>query len=165
MQQTHDEQQAPGTGPGAGKARLPGEIIPTALAGPAQKGREPLPIILPHIAIGRAVTPDIPALTAAGAAAVASPAGAYHPTQVLTPVTNEGKGETTGAHEHQPQEEGGAEAVERLLAPPRRVPGQESGGPVINGPIPRPAGLHHRTPMPKRWQQERCSPGLMGSRS
>src|SRR5260221_14157587 len=121
MQQTHDEQQAPGTGSGADRARLPGEIIPTALAGPAQKGREPLPIILPHIAIGRAVTPNIPAPTAARAAAVASPAAAYHPTLALTPVTNEGKGETTGAHEHQPEEEEGAEAGEKLLRPPPPV--------------------------------------------
>jgi hypothetical protein len=149
MQQTHDEQQAPGTGPGAGKARLPGEIIPTALAGPAQKGREPLPIILPHIAIGRAVTPNIPALTAARAAAVASPAAACHPTQVLTPVTNEGKGETTGAHEHQPEVEEGAEIPgEPIAPPPPAVPGQESGYPVITTPIPTPGDLSHTTPVP-----------------
>lgn len=149
MQQTHDEQQAPGTGPGADKARLPGEIIPTALAGPAQKGREPLPIILPHIAIGRAVTPDTPALTAAGAAAVASPAAACHPTQVLTPVTNEGKGETTGAHEHQPEVEEGAEIPGEPIAPPLpAVPGQESGYPVITTPIPTPGDLSHTTPVP-----------------
>src|SRR5215470_8416833 len=65
------------TGPGTSKARL----IPTALAGPAQQGREPLPIILPHIAIGRAVAPHIPAFPAALAVAPA-----YHPTLVLAPV-------------------------------------------------------------------------------
>ena len=74
MQQTHDEtrstnneqQQAPSTEQGAHKARLPGEIIPTALVGPAQQGREPCPIILPRIAIGVSVAPNVPALPAAG---------------------------------------------------------------------------------------------------
>ena len=55
----------PSTGQGANKARL----IPTALMGPAQQGREPYPIILPHIAIGVSVAPNIPVLSAVLAAA------------------------------------------------------------------------------------------------
>ena len=100
MQPTHDDmlstnneqQQAPGTGQVATKARL----IPTALMGPAQQGLEPCPIILPHIAIGLSVAPNIPALSAVAAP---PPAAEYQSTLVLTPVTNEGKREETGAHD------------------------------------------------------------------
>ena len=149
----HDDEQCPAsgtfpsksTGPAASKARL----IPTALVGPAQQGREPCPIILPRIAIGVSVAPHVPALPA-----VLEPAGAplaieHRATLVLTPVTNEGKGEETGAHEHHPQEEEGAEAVEEPIAPPPRAsPGQEHRYPVITGPIPTPGDLHHTTPFP-----------------
>src|SRR5260370_42335756 len=58
MHQTHHETHVtknevcqPSTGQEASTARLPGEIIPTALVGPAQQGREPCPIILPGIAL------------------------------------------------------------------------------------------------------------------
>src|SRR5260370_31505441 len=87
------------TGLLSSKARL----IPTALAGPAQQGREPCPIILPHIAIGRAVTPNIPALFTSVVAT--SLALEHQPTLVLTPVTNDGKGHDTGPHEQHPQED------------------------------------------------------------
>ncbi len=88
MPQTPDEallanhersQQAPSTGLVANKARLPGEVVPTALRGPAQQGREPLPIILPHIAIGVSVAPNVPALPAVLTGAAAPPAAAYRP--------------------------------------------------------------------------------------
>src|SRR5260370_4030687 len=60
----HDDQQCPAggmspsesTGPWASQARL----IPTALMGPAQQGREPCPIILPHSAIRGSVAPYVP---------------------------------------------------------------------------------------------------------
>src|SRR5258708_31026138 len=86
------------TGPAASKARL----IPTALAGPAQQGREPSPIILPHIAIGVSVAPHVPALFPSVAAT--SLALEHRPTLVLTPVTNEGKVQDTVAHEQHPEE-------------------------------------------------------------
>jgi len=128
------------TGPGASKARL----IPTALAGPAQQGREPCPIILPQIAIGRAVTPNIPALPA-----VLTVAPEYHPTLVLTPVTNEGKGETTGVQEQHPEQEERAETPgEPIAPPPKASPGQEHRYPVITTPIPTPGDLHHTIPFP-----------------
>ena len=97
---SHEQQEVPSTEQGAHKARLPGAIIPTALMGPAQQGREPLPIILPHIAIGVSVAPNVPALPAALAVAAE-----HRATLVLTPLTNEGKGQETGAHEQQPEEE------------------------------------------------------------
>ncbi len=131
------------TGPAASKARF----IPTALVGPAQQGREPCPIILPRIAIGVSVAPNVPALPA-----VLEPAGAllaieHRATLVLTPVTNEEKGRETGAHEPHPQEE---EGLKELLAPPPppAVPGQERGYPVITSPVPTPGDLHHTTPFP-----------------
>src|SRR5260370_10941581 len=68
MHQTHHETHVtknevcqPGTGQEASTARLPGEIIPTALVGPAQQGREPCPIILPRSAIRASAAPDRPA--------------------------------------------------------------------------------------------------------
>ncbi len=109
---THNDEQCPAggtfpsksTGPAARQARL----IPTALAGPAQQGREPCPIILPRIAIGVSVAPNVPALFTSVAAA--SLALEHRPTLVLTPVTNEEKGQETGVHEQHPEEE---EAVSR----------------------------------------------------
>ncbi len=147
MHQTHDETHAtknelcqPSTGQGANKARL----VPTALKGPAQQGREPYPIILPRIAIGVSVAPNVPALPAAAPLALE-----HRATLVLTPVTNEGEREETGAYEQNPQEEKGAEAVEELLAPPPKAsPGQERRYPVITTPIPTPGDLHHTTPFP-----------------
>jgi hypothetical protein len=148
MQPTHDDmlstnneqQQAPGTGQVATKARL----IPTALMGPAQQGLEPCPIILPHIAIGLSVAPNIPALSAVAAP---PPAAEYQSTLVLTPVTNEGKREETGAHEHPLT--AAKEAAQEPLAPPSpAVPGQKSAYPMITTPIPTPGDLHHTTPFP-----------------
>ena len=147
MHQTHHEKHMtknelcqPSTGQGANKARL----VPTALKGPAQQGREPCPIILPHIAIGVSVAPHVPALPAGAPLALE-----HRATLVLTPVTNEEKGEETGTHEQHPQEEKGAEAVEELLAPPPPAsPGQEREYPVITTPIPTPVDLHHTTPFP-----------------
>src|SRR5258708_16409088 len=90
---THDDEQCPAaggmlpsksTGPAASKARL----IPTALVGPAQQGREPCPIILPRIAIGVSVAPNIPALPAVLALARPPPPPKHPPTPVLTPVTH-----------------------------------------------------------------------------
>ncbi len=134
MQQTHDEtrstnneqQQALSTGPDAKKVRLE-TVLPTALMGPAQQGREPCPIILPHIAIGVSVTPNIPVLPAEAPLALE-----HRATLVLTPVTNEGEREETGAYEQRP-------AV---------APGQKRGYPVITTPIPTPGDLHHTTPFP-----------------
>ena len=151
MHQTHNETHVtknevcqPSTGQEASTARLPGAIIPTALVGPAQQGREPCPIILPRIAIGVSVAPHVPALPAGAPLALE-----HRATLVLTPVTNEEKGEETGAHEQQPEEKEGAEAVEELLAPPPpAVPGQERRYPVITTPIPTPGDLHHTTPFP-----------------
>src|SRR5260221_1628620 len=129
-------------GPGADKARLP----PTALMGPAQQGREPCPIILPRIAIGVSVAPIVPALPAALAVAAPPRAREHRPTLVLTPVTNEGQREETGAHEQRPEEEGAAR--EPTAPPPPAVPGQEHRYPVITTPIPTPGDLHHTTPFP-----------------
>src|SRR5258708_36878671 len=153
MRQTHHETHVtknelyqPSTGQEASTARLPGEIIPTALVGPAQQGREPYPIILPHITIGVSVAPHVPALPAALAAAPPPPATEYQSTLVLTPVTNEGQGEETGAHEQYPEEE---EGVNEPLAPPLpTAPGQEHRYPVITTSIPTPGDLSHTTPFP-----------------
>jgi hypothetical protein len=151
----HDDERCPAggmfpsksTGPGADKARL----IPTALAGPAQHGREPSPIILPRIAIGMSVTPHIPALFTS----VAAPSLAleHRPTLVLTPVTNEEKGQETGAHEQHPEEEA-AQAPAEPIAPPPASPGQERGYPVITTPIPTPGDLSHTTPFPSAPAQQ-----------
>src|SRR5260370_21180785 len=128
MQQTHDEtrstnneqQQALSTKLVPKKARLE-TVLPTALVGPAQQGREPCPIILPRIAIGVSVAPYVPVLPVGAPLAIE-----HRATLVLTPVTNEEKGEETGAHEHHPEEKEGAEAGEELLAPPPQAsPGQE----------------------------------------
>ena len=128
MQQTHDETHStntssqPSTGLVANKARLE-RVIPTALVGPAQQGREPCPIILPRIAIGVSVAPNVPALPAGAPLALE-----HRATLVLTPLTNEEKGEETGTHEHHPEKEKGVEAVEELLAPPPKAsPGQGVG--------------------------------------
>jgi len=148
MQQTHDEtrstnneqQQALSTGLVPKKARLE-TVLPTALVGPAQQGREPCPIILPRIAIGVSVAPNVPALPAGAPLAIE-----HRATLVLTPLTNEEKGEETGAHKHQSEEEGGAQ--EPIAPPPPVVPGQERRYPVITTPIPTPGDLHHTTPFP-----------------
>jgi len=148
MQQTDDEtrstnneqQQIPSTGQVAKKARLEA-VIPTALVGPAQQGREPYPIILPRIAIGVSVAPHVPALPAAAPLALE-----HRPTLMLTPLTNEEKGEETGAHEHPPTAEEAAQ--EPIAPPPPAVPGQECGYPVITTPVPTPGDLHHTTPFP-----------------
>ncbi len=155
MQPMHDETrstnnerlqyQTPSTGPDAKKARLEA-VLPTALVGPAQKGREPCPIVLPHIAIGVSVAPNVPALPAVLAVAAAPLAIEHRATLVLTPVTNEEKGEEAGAHEQHPQEEGGAQ--EPIAPPTPTVPEQERGYPVITTPIPTPGDLHHTTPFP-----------------
>src|SRR5260221_196360 len=150
---THEQQEVPSTEQGAKKARLRGAIIPTALMGPAQQGREQCPIILPHIAIGVSVAPNVPALPAALA-------GEHRATLVLTPVTNEGKGQETGAHEQHPEEEEEV-AVKELIAQPPPVPGQQSGYPVITTPIPTPGDFSHTTPFPSspvRRQAQRWSP-------
>jgi hypothetical protein len=150
MPQTHHETHVtknevcqPSTGQEASTARLPGAIIPTALVGPAQQGREPCPIILPYIAIGVSVAPHVPTLPAVEAVASPPRALEHRPTLVLTPITNEEKREETGAHEQHPEEEGGVQA---LIAP--AAPGQKSGYPVITSPIPTPGDLHHTTPFP-----------------
>ncbi len=168
MHQTHHETHVtknefcqPSTRQEASTARLPGAIIPTALVGPAQQGREPCPIILPRIAIGVSVAPHVPAFPAALAAAP-PPATEYQSTLVLTHVTNEGQEEETGAHEQHPEEEEGAEAVEELLAPPPKAsPGQERRYPVITTPIPTPGDLHRTTPFPSspvQHQRQQWSP-------
>jgi hypothetical protein len=140
---TKNEVCQPSTGQEASTARLPGAIIPTALVGPAQQWREPCPIILPHIAIGVSVAPNVPALPAVEAVASPPRALEHRPTLVLTLITNEEKGEETGAHEQHPEEE---EGVQALIAP--AAPGQKSGYPVITSPIPTPGDLHHTTPFP-----------------
>src|SRR5260221_9663034 len=109
--------------------------------------------ILPHIAIGVSVAPNVPALPAALA-------GEHQATLVLTPVTNEGKGQETGAHEQHPEEEEEV-AVKELIAQPPPVPGQQSGYPVITTPIPTPGDFSHTTPFPSspvRRQAQRWSP-------
>src|SRR5258707_14115650 len=111
MQQTHDEtrstnneqQQALSSGPVPKKARVE-TVLPTALVGPAQQGREPCPIILPRIAIGVSVAPHVPALPAAGASVAAPLALEHRPTLVLAPATNEGKEQDTGAHQPHSEE-------------------------------------------------------------
>src|SRR5260370_25857445 len=134
------------TGPAASQARL----IPTALMGPAQQGREPCPIILPRIAIGVSVAPNVPALPAVLAVAAASLALEHKPTLVLTPVTNEEKGQETGAHEQHPEEEAAQAPAEPIAAPPPppAETGHKSGYPVITTSIPTPGDLHHTTPFP-----------------
>jgi hypothetical protein len=163
MQQMHNEtrainneqQSAHSTGPGAHQARLPGEIIPTALFGPAQQGREPSPIILPRIAIGRAVTPHIPAFPT-----VLTVAPEDHPTLVLAPVTNEEQGQDTGAHGPYPEEAEAAQLPAEPIAPPPPLvaTGHPSGYPVITTPIPTPGDLHHTTPFPSAPVQQQWSP-------
>ena len=141
---TSNEPCQPGTGPGASKARL----IPTALAGPAQHGREPSPIILPRIAIGMSVAPHVPALFTS----VVAPSLAleHRPTLVLTPVTNEEKRQDTGAHEPHPEGEEAAQVPAEPIAPPPppAETGHKSGYPVITTPIPMPGDLSHTTPFP-----------------
>ena len=146
---TNNEQlqhQTPSTGQGANKARLE-TVLPTALAGPAQQGREPYPIILPRIAIGVSVAPHVPVLPAARAEVTAPLALEHRPTLVLAPVTNEGKGEDTGAHELHPEE---ADAANEPITPPppKASPEQECGYPVMTTPIPTPGDLHRTTPFP-----------------
>src|SRR5258708_31977496 len=118
MQPTPDERLSPrnepcqpGTGRGASKARL----IPTALAGPAQHGREPSPIILPRIAIGMSVAPHVPALFTS--VATASLALEHRPTLVLSPVTIEEKRQHTGAHNPHPEEQEAAQVPAEPIAP------------------------------------------------
>src|SRR5260221_10922929 len=141
---TSNEPCQPATAPGASKARL----IPTALAGPAQHGREPSPIILPRIAIGMSVAPHVPALFTS----VAAPSLAleHRPTLVLTPVTNEEKRQDTGAHEPHPEGEEAAQVPAEPIAPPPppAETGHKSGYPVITTPIPMPGDLSHTTPFP-----------------
>jgi hypothetical protein len=136
------------TGQEASKARFPGEIIPTALVGPAQQGREPYPIILPHITIGVSVAPNVPALPAALAVVAPPPEAEYRPTLVLTPLTNEEKGEETGAHEQHPEEKEEVAAREPIAPPPPAAPEHKSGYLVITTPIPTPGDLSHTTPFP-----------------
>jgi len=142
------------TRPGADKARL----IPTALAGPAQHGREPSPIILPHIAIGMSVAPHVPALFTS----VAAPSLAleHRPTLVFTPVTNEEKGQETGAHESPPEEGEAVQVPAELIAPPPppAETGHKSGYPVITTPIPTPGDLSHTTPFPSAPVQQQGNP-------
>jgi hypothetical protein len=160
MQPMHDEtrstnnerHQMPSTGPDANKARLEA-VLPTALVGPAQKGREPCPIILPRIAIGVSVAPNVPALPAVLAVAAVPLAIEHRATLVLTPVTNEEKGEETGAHEQHSQEE---EAAQEPIAPPPAAPEQERGYPVITIPIPTPGDLSHTTPFPSSPVQQQA---------
>src|SRR5260370_15656375 len=159
---TNNEQlqhQTPSTGPGANKARLE-TVLPTALAGPAQQGREPCPIILPRIAIGVAVAPHVPALPAARASVAAPLALEHRPTLVLTPETNEGKGQETGAHEQRPEE---ADAANEPSAPPPPKAAQEEERrySVMTTPIPMPGDLHHTTPFPSapvQHQRQQWSP-------
>ncbi len=149
MQQTHNEthatnneqQQAPSTGQVAKKARLEA-VLPTALMGPAQQGREPYPIILPHITIGVSVAPHVPALPAVRASAGAPLAIEHRATLVLTPLTNEGQREETGTHEQR------LAAQEPIAPPPPAAPGHKSGYPVITTPIPTPSDVSHTTPFP-----------------
>ncbi len=140
------QHQTLSTGPGANKARLE-TVLPTALAGPAQQGREPCPIILPRIAIGVSVAPHVPALPAAGASVAAPLALEHRPTLVLAPATNEGKEQDTGAHKPHSEE---ADAANEPIAPPppKASLEQERGYPVITAPIPTPGDLHHTTPFP-----------------
>ncbi len=158
---THEQlqHQTLSTGPGANKARLE-TVLPTALVGPAQQGREPCPIILPHIAIGASVAPNVPARSAVRVSVAAPLALEHRPTLVLAPVTNEGKGQDTGAHKQRPEE---ADAANEPIAPPppKASPEQERGYPVITTPIPTPGDLHHTTPFPSspvQHQRQQWSP-------
>jgi len=157
----HDDEQcsaggpfpSKSTGPAADKARL----IPTALMGPAQQGREPCPIILPRIAIGVSVAPHVPALFTS----VAAPSLAleHRPTLVLTPVANEEKEQETGAHEQHPEEEAVQVPAEPIAPPPPPAEtGHKSGYPVITTPIPTPGDLSHTTPFPSALVQQQGSP-------
>jgi hypothetical protein len=93
------------------------------------------------------VAPNIPVLPAVLATGAPRPAEEHQPTLVLTPLTNEGKGEATGAYEQHPEEE--AAANEPIAPPPPKAsPGQEHRYPVITTPIPTPGDLHHTTPFP-----------------
>ncbi len=168
MQQTHDDrllanneqpqQHSPSTGPVA-KAK-PGEVVSMALMGPAQKGREPRPIILPRIAIGGAVAPNAPVLPTAAMAATPPPAVEHQATLVLASMTSEGNKEET--HECQSEEEKGGEVAKEPIAPPPppAEPGQERSYPVITNPIPTPGDLYRTTPFPSSSieQQARWSP-------
>src|SRR5260221_1376758 len=123
MHQTHHETHVtnnefcqPSTGQEASKARLEA-VIPTALVGPAQQGREPCPIILPHITIGVSVAPYVPALPAVLAVAPPPCALEHRATLMLTPITNEGKREETGAHEQRPA--AAEEAAQEPIASPQ----------------------------------------------
>jgi len=170
MQQTHDDrlladneqpqQHSPSTGPVA-KAR-PGEAVPMALMGPAQKGREPRPIILPRISMGGAVDPHAPVLPTAAMAATTPPAVEYQATLMLASMTSEGNKEET--HERQSEEEKGGEVAKEPIAPPPppAEPGQEHSYPVITNPIPTPDDLYRTTPFPSssivpaaRWSPRR----------
>jgi hypothetical protein len=158
---THEQlqHQTPRTGQGANKARLE-TVLPTALVGPAQQGREPCPIILPRIAIGVSVAPHVPVLPAARAEVTAPLALEHRPTPVLAPLTNEGKGQDTGAHEPHSEE---ADAANEPIAPPppKASPEQERRYPVITTPIPTPGDLHHTTPFPSspvQYQRHQGSP-------
>ncbi len=151
---TNNEQlqhQTPSTGQGANKARLE-TVLPTALVGPAQHGREPCPIILPRIAIGVSVAPHVPVLPAARASVAAPLALEHQPTLVLAPVTNEGKGQDTGTHEQHPEEEDAAN--EPIAPPPPPVPEQERRSLVITTPLPTPGDPHHTTPFPSAPMQQ-----------
>ncbi len=147
------QHQTPSTGPGANKARLE-TVLPTALAGPAQQGREPCPIILPRIAIGVSVAPHVPALPATRVSVAAPLAIEHRPTLVLAPATNEGKGQDTRVHAEE------ADAANEPIAPPppKASPGQERRYPVITTPIPTPGDLHHTTPFPSSPVQQQWSP-------
>src|SRR5260370_34608574 len=138
------------TGPAASKARL----LPTALAGPAQQGREPCPIILPRIAIGVSVAPHVPALPATRGSVAAPLAIEHRPTLVLAPATNEGKGQDTRVHAEE------ADAANEPIAPPppKASPRPERRYPVITTPIPTPGDLHHTTPFPSSPVQQQWSP-------
>ena len=93
------------------------------------------------------VAPYVPALPAGAPLALE-----HQPTLVLTPITNEEKGQETGAHEKavpSRRGRGAAEAAQEPIAPlPPPVPGQERGCPVITSPIPTPGDLSHTTPFP-----------------
>src|SRR5260370_21687260 len=153
MRQTHHETHVtknelyhPSTGQEASTTSLPREIIPTALVGPAQQGREPYPIILPHITIGVSVAPNVPALPAVLAVATPPRALDHQPTLVLTPITNHEKGEEIGTHEQHPAQEGGVK--EPIAPPPRAAPARQSGYPEITTPIATPGDVRHTTRFP-----------------
>src|SRR5260370_17487236 len=73
----------------------------------------------------------------------------HRPTLVLTPVTNEEKGQDTGAHEQHPEEEAAQVPAEPIAPPPPPAEtGHKTGYPVITTPIPTPADLHPPIPFP-----------------